>query len=89
MERACQTWQAITRCWLSTSIDEAGVEICEREDSDEVKTSDAKRLSLLFDDALRPACITAVLSSSISCDYASLSAGRTLLKHQSRLHASG
>ena len=53
-------WQAIIRCWLSISIDEAGVEFCERVDRDEEQTSDAERLSLLFDDALRPPCITAV-----------------------------
>ena len=85
MERACQMWQAIIRSWLSTSIDEAGVEFCERVDRDEEQTSDAERLSLLFDDALRPPCITAVFSSSVSCDYASLLAGETLLNRQSRL----
>ena len=82
-------WQAIIRCSLSISIDEAGVEPHKCMLKDEEQASDTERLSLLIDDALRPACITAVLSWPITCDYASLPEIRTLLIHQSRLRATG
>lgn len=84
--RACQTWQAIIRCWLSISTDEAGVELGKCIDRDAEQTADVERLSLLLDDALRPQ-LTAISSGLITCDYSSLIASPTLLKHPIRLHA--
>ena len=38
VERAYQTWRAIIRCWLSISIDEAGVELSTRNQGDEIRS---------------------------------------------------